>query len=81
MVTWYPGMSLEDMENKIITKSLEFYGNRERAAHSLKMKLKDFDKKVQIHKEQEEENKKKREAAREKERDFALRSRGIKQAV
>lgn len=76
MISWIPGQSLHDIERAIIEKAIGFYGNEERAAHSLKISMKDLKKKLNAYKEEEERIIEARLRAKEEHERFVLRSRG-----
>ena len=51
-VYWYPGLTLEDMEEQIIKKALAFYeGNKSATAHSLGIAIRTLDHKLQQYRE------------------------------
>lgn len=78
MIIWSPGMSLEEVEEKVIQKAYDFFiKNAETAANSLKISLDDFNEKMDKFKLKEQEIKKLIDKEKEKEREYLERSRGI----
>jgi len=47
MITWSPGMSLEDIENKVVEKAYDYYRkNAQQTANSLKISLEKLQEKI-----------------------------------
>lgn len=78
MVMWCPGMTLEDVEEKVVQKAYDFFSkNPETTAKSLNISLDEFNKKMERFKLKEQEIKKFIDKEKEKEREYIERARGI----
>ncbi len=78
MIIWTPGMSLEDVEEKVIEKAYNFYNkDSESTSKSLKISLHIFEKKLIKFAEKQKKMNELIKSEKDKEKDFNLRSRGI----
>jgi len=77
MIIWSPGVSLEDMEEKIIEKAYDHYGkNAEKTASSLKIPMDILNEKIKKFSEKQREINKMLDLEKKKYEDYLRRARG-----
>lgn len=77
MIIWSPGVSLEDMEEKIIEKAYEHYGkNAQKTASSLKISIDILNEKIKKFSEKQKEINEMLELEKKKYEDYLIRARG-----
>lgn len=77
MIAWSPGVSLEDMEEKIIRKAYSFYNkNVEATSKCLKIGIAELEEKIKLFAIKEQEVKETVEKEKKKYAEFLRRSRG-----
>lgn len=82
MIIWSPGMSLEDMQEKVIRSALHYFNyDIETTARNLKISLEVFNKKILKYEEKEKKLKELKEEEKRKNEEFDLKSRGIKTEI
>jgi len=81
MIVWSPGMSLESVEERVIQAAISFYKDEKRAADSLKLSPKDFEKKIKKYQNECKKVEELKELERQKHNDFVLRSRGMNNTI
>lgn len=80
MIIWSPGMSLEDIEEKIIEKAYEHYSkNEEKTANALKISLEKLQEKIKKFADKQGEMNHTLEMEKQKYEEYLRRARGIHQ--
>lgn len=78
MIVWSPGISLEEIERRIIEKAFEFYNrNAQTTANSLKIDVNELNKKKRKYEEDDKQIEISRYAQQVLENNFKLRARGV----
>lgn len=78
MIVWSPGISLEEMERRIIEQAFDFYNrNAQTAANSLRIDVNEFNKKKRKYEEDDMQIEINRKAQQIIENNFKLKSRGV----
>jgi hypothetical protein len=77
MIVWTPGISLDAIEEKVISAALSFYRDEERAADSLKITHKEMRKKLVKYAAETKKREEQLAEDKRKHEEFVLRARGI----
>jgi hypothetical protein len=82
IITWTPGMKLEDIERQVIQTAYAFYGkNKTATSNALGIAIRTLDAKLEKYESDDAAIRTRQDADRQRERDFLLRSRGIHQST
>lgn len=77
MITWFPGMTIDQIEEAIIKKAIPHYGDKTTAANALGIARRTLDYKLEKYAEEEKVRQALAEQQQRKDEEFLRRCRGL----